>query len=239
MFTCENTWREIEEAKVRIAVVPIGSTEQHGTNMPLSTDTLIVDRIARAVAEDLNAYLVPTIPIGQSQMWLEYPGSLSFSEVTMKAIIADIVDSLVKTGFKTIMFLSIHGANEAVYRGYPEELGKRYPGVRVFTAGYTIWIRESWVEIWQKALEHADLPELNHADEAEGSLILSIRPDLVGPTPIDCPLPPEKYPKGKTLRQTYPSGSMGCPSKATKEKGDKLWRELLRLVLEDVRRQLR
>lgn len=238
MFTWENTWKEIEDAKTRIAVAPIGSTEQHGVNMPLSTDTLITDRIARAVAVELNAYLVPTIPIGQSQMWLEYPGTLSFSEDTMKAIIADIVDSLVKTGFTTIIFLSIHGANEAVYRGYPEELSKRYPNVRVFTAGYTIWIRESWMQIWRKALEHAGLPELNHADEAEGSLILSIRPDLVGQNPIDGPLPLNKYPKDKTLRQTYPSGSMGHPSKATKEKGDRLWRELLRLVLEDVKRQL-
>jgi creatinine amidohydrolase len=239
MFTWENTWKDIEDAKVRIAVVPIGSTEQHGTNLPLSTDTLITDRIARAVAEELNAYLAPTIPIGQSSMWLEYPGTLSLSETTMKAIMADIVDALVKTGFTTILFLSIHGANEAVYCGYPEELGKRYPGVRVFTAGYTIWIRQSWVDIWRKALEHAGIPELNHADEAEGSLILSIRPDLVGPGPIDCALPPDKYPKNKTLRQTYPSGSMGYPSKATKEKGDRLWQELLRLVIEDVKRQLR
>jgi creatinine amidohydrolase/Fe(II)-dependent formamide hydrolase-like protein len=148
------------------------------------------------------------------------------------------VDSLVKTGFTTIIFLSIHGANEAVYRGYPEELGKRYPGVRVFTAGYPTWIRESWQEIWRKALASAGLPELNHADEAEGSLILSIRPELVGPHPTDGPLPPDKYPPGKTLRQVYPSGSMGYPSKATKEKGAKLWQELRRLVLEDVKRQL-
>lgn len=239
MFTWENNWKEIEDAKVRIAVVPIGSTEQHGTNLPLSTDTLITDDIARAVAAELNAYLTPTIPIGQSQMWLEYPGSLSFSADTLKAVIADIVESLVKTGFTTIIFISIHGANEVVYRGYPEELSKRYPGVRVFTAGYTVWVRDYWVEIWNRALQHAGLPELIHADEAEGSLIASIRPDLVGSKPTDCPVPAVRYPPGKTMRQTYPSGSMGYPSKISKAKGDKFRQELLRLVVEDIRKQVR
>lgn len=239
MFTWENTWKEIEDAKVGIAIVPIGATEQHGTNLPLSTDTLITDHIARTVAKELGAYLTPVIPIGQSPMWLEYPGSLSVSAETMRGIIADIVDSLVKTGFKTIIFISVHGANEVVYRGYPEELSKKHTGVRVFTAGYTIWVRDSWVEIWNKALAHAGIPELVHADEAEASLILSLRPDLVGPRATDGPFPAVRYPKGRTMRQTYPSGSMGYPSKATREKGDKLWQELLRLVIEDVKRQLR
>ncbi|MBI2438059.1 MAG: creatininase family protein [Lentisphaerae bacterium] len=239
MFTWENTWKEIEDAKVRTAVVPIGSTEQHGTNLPLSTDTLITDEIARTVAAELNAYLTPTIPIGQSGMWLEFPGSLSFSEDTLKAIIADIVASLVKTGFTTIIFISVHGANEVVYRGYPEELSKRYPGVRIFTAGYTVWVRDHWVEIWRRALQFAGLPEMIHADEAEGSLVASIRPDLVGPNPTDCPMPSERYPKGKTMRQAYPSGSMGRPSRISKEKGAIFRKELLQLILEDIRKQFR
>ncbi len=238
MFTWENNWKDLEAAKVRVAVVPVGSTEQHGTNLPLSTDTLIADDLARAVATELNAYLTPAIPIGQSQMWLEYPGSLSFSADTLKAIIADIVESLVKTGFTTIIFISIHGANEVVYRGYPEELSKRYPGVRVFTAGYTVWVRDDWVEIWRRALQQAGLPELIHADESEGSLIASIRPDLVGPNPTDCPIPAVRYPPGKTMRQAYPSGSMGYPSKISKAKGDKFRRELLRLVVEDIRKRM-
>ncbi|MBI3987472.1 MAG: creatininase family protein [Lentisphaerae bacterium] len=239
MFTWKNTWKELADAGVKTAVAPIGSTEQHGTHLPLSTDTLITERIAEAIAEDLQAYLTPTIPIGQSAMWLEYPGSLSLSPDTLKAVMADMVESLVKSGFTTILFVSVHGGNEAVYRGFPEGLQKRYPGVTIFTAGYTVWVRETWVNIWRTALERAGLPELVHADEAETSLILSLRPELVGPHPTDCPLPKDRYPKGMTMRQTYPSGSMGHPSRATKEKGDQLWKELLPLILDDVRRQLR
>jgi creatinine amidohydrolase len=238
MLTWKNTWKEVEEAKLTTAVVTVGATEQHGTNLPLSCDTLITERFSEAIAEELNAYLLPPLPIGQSSMWLEYPGSLSISAETMKGLISDVVESLVKTGFTTILFVSIHGANEIVYRGFPESLQEKYPGVRIFTAGYTVWIRESWVEIWKTALERAGLPEIVHADEVEASMILSLHPELVGPHPTDGPLPADRYPAGKTLRQVYPSGSMGYPSRATKEKGDKLWREILPLVIADVKRQL-
>ena len=156
----------------------------------------------------------------------------------MKAIISDIVESLVKTGFTTINFVSFHGANVVVYRGFPEELGEKYPGVRVLTAGYPFWVRENWARIWSEALKEAELPEMNHADEAETSLMLALRPDLVGPNPTDCPLPENRYPKGKTMRQTYPSGSMGHGSRASKEKGEKLWSAIKRLVVEDLREQV-
>ena len=237
IFTAQNTWKEIEDAKVRVAVVPIGSTEQHGTHLPLTTDTLIAEKFAQVVAEQLGAYLTPAIPIGQSAMWLEFPGSLSFSAATMQAVITDIVDSLVKTGFDTILFVSIHGANEVVYRGFPEALQPKYPGVKILTVGYPTWVRENWAAIWRQAVKDAGLPEMIHADEAETSLILALRPDLVGPNPTDCPLPANQYPPGKTLRQVYPSGTMGYGSRASKDKGARLWAAVLRLALEDLQKQ--
>ncbi|MBI2440733.1 MAG: creatininase family protein [Lentisphaerae bacterium] len=110
---------------------------------------------------------------------------------------------------------------------------------RIFTAGYTAWVRDHWVEIWRRALQSAGLPAMIHADEAEGSLIAAIRPELVGPNPTDCPVPAERYPQGKTMRQTYPSGSMGRPSRISQEKGAIFRQELLGLILEDIRKQFR
>ena len=156
----------------------------------------------------------------------------------MKTIITDVVDSLVKTGFKTIMFISFHGANVVVYRGFPESLQDKYDGIKVFTAGYPFWVRENWARIWAESLEESGPPEMNHADESETSLLLALRPELVGPNPTDCPLPDNRYPPDKTMRQTYPSGSMGHGSKASKEKGEKLWAAVKKRVLEDVKTQL-
>jgi len=234
MFTWNNTWKEIKDARPTTAVVTIGSTEQHGTHLPLSTDTLIAERFARAIAERLGAYLTPSIPIGQSAMWLDFPGSLTFSAETVRGIIADITESLVKTGFTTILFVSIHGANVEVYQGYPESLRERYPGVKILTIGYPFWVRGHWAKMWTEALAEAGLPEMNHADEAETSLMLALCPELVGANPTDCPLPEDRYPPGKTMRETYPSGSMGYGSRASREKGEKLWNSLLRRALADL-----
>ncbi len=238
MLTWRNTWKEIEESNIKTAVVTIGSTEQHGTHLPLNTDTLIAERFARMIAEELGAYLTPSIPVGQSEAWLDFPGTLSFSAETMKSIITDIVDSLVTTGFTTIIFVSIHGANEVVYRGFPETLHERYPGVSIFTAGYPFWVRENWAEIWKKACEETGIAKVHHADEGETSLIMSLRPELVGPNPTDCALPEDLWPADRSKREVYPSGSMGYPSKATREKGDNLWAALLRLAMEDLKKQL-
>lgn len=234
MLTWENTWNTIETARPTTAVVTIGSTEQHGTHLPLSTDTVIAETFAQAIAERLGAYLTPTIPIGQSEMWLVFPGSLSFSVETIRGIMRDLVDSLVRTGFTTILFVSIHGANIEVYHGYPESLEAEYPGIRIMTIGYPFWVREHWATLWAEALAEAGLPEMQHADEAETSLMLALRPDLVGPNPTDCPLPDDLYPAGKTLREVYPSGSMGYGSRASREKGERLLEALLQRILADI-----
>jgi len=237
MFTWHNTWNEIEAAQVRTAVVPIGSTEQHGTHLPLRTDTLVTDWMARFVAEHLHAYLTPTIPIGQSSDWLDFPGTLSLSTETMQGVITDIVSSLVVTGFTTILFISFHGANLEVYQGFPESLQARYPGVRIFTAGFPFWARETWAAIWREALERTGIADIQHSDEAETSLILALRPELVGDHPTDCPIPDDPWPP-ISKRQVYPSGSIGYPSKATREKGERMLAELQRLILADLDRQM-
>lgn len=238
MFTWENTWNTIEGARPTTAVVTIGSTEQHGTHLPLNTDTVIAEAFARAIAERMGAYLTPTIPIGQSEMWLVFPGTLSFSAETMRGIIRDLVESLVRTGFTTILFVSIHGANIEVYQGYPESLQAQYPGICIQTIGYPFWVREHWALLWAEALNEAGLPEMNHADEAETSLMLALRPDLVGPNPTDCPLPDVRYPPGKTMREVYPSGSMGYGSRATHEKGKRLLDALLRRIMADINERI-
>lgn len=238
MFTPDSTWNEIETKRPTIAVVTIGSTEQHGTHLPLCTDTVLAERFARLVAEELGAYLTPTIPVGQSDMWLEFPGSLSVSGETMKSIITDLVDSLVRTGFTRILFVSVHGANVVVYQGFPESLQAKYSGVRILTVGWPFWVRENWAAVWKQALAEAGIKEIHHADEAETSMMLAWRPDLVGSHPTDCPVPANPYPPGKTMRQMYPSGSMGYGSKASKAKGEILWRALLRGAMADLKTQL-
>ncbi len=230
MFTWENTWKDLEDNDVTVAVVPMGSTEQHGTNLPLCSDSISVEKVATAIAEELGAYLVPVMPIGESEEHLAFRGSISLSPDTMKAVIADITDSLVVTGFKVIVFISIHGGNDILWSGYLDTLEEKYNGVKIFDAGLD--------PAWDQAFVVSGLPDAIHADECEASMIASLRPDLVGQHPTDGLTPEGGYPKGMAFREAYPSGSIGEPSKASKRKGDQFWKTFIQLAIDGVKEQL-
>lgn len=238
MLSWENTWKDIEDSGVTVAVVPIGSTEEHGTNLPLASDSLITTKVAEVLAEELEAYLVPLLPIGTSPECLSFRGTISLTHETLKAVITDIVDSLVKTGFKTIILVSLHGGNYVLWSDFIPQLDGKYPDVTVLVAD----LQPAWDEAYKAA--GFTTPGM-HADECEASLIASLRPDLVGPDPVDFPISKERLKDARVdhtgfpldVREVSPFGALGEPSKGSKEKGDIFWRTFLKLALEDVKRQ--
>src|ERR687884_1342293 len=97
------TWREVSEAQEAghdTVVVAFGATEQHGPHLPLATDALIGDHLSRLVAQRLDAFVAPTVRIGCSEHHLAFPGTLSVSPDTFAAIVADVLASLARGGFK-------------------------------------------------------------------------------------------------------------------------------------------
>ena len=238
MLTWENTWKDVEDFGVTVAVVPIGSTEQHGTNLPLASDSLATARVAEALAEELGAFLVPLIPIGTSPESLSFRGTVTLTHETLKAVITDIVDSLVKTGFKTIILVSLHGGNYVLWSDFIPQLDGKYPDVTVLVAD----LQPAWDEAYKAA--GFTTPGM-HADECEASLIASLRPDLVGPDPVDFPISKERLEGARVdhtgfpldVREVSPSGALGEPSKGSKEKGDLFWGVFLKLAVKDVKKQ--
>jgi creatinine amidohydrolase len=108
----EMSWPEVEAelaAGRDTVVIAFGATEQHGPHMPLATDALIGDHLARLVAEQLGAFVAPTVRIGCSEHHLEFPGTLSISEPTFHALVADLVRSLARGGFRRVVLLPTHG----------------------------------------------------------------------------------------------------------------------------------
>lgn len=79
--------------------------------MPLATDALLGDHLARLVADRLNAFVATTMRIGCSEHHLEFPGTLSISEDTFHGVVADIVRSSARGGFRRIVLLPTHGGN--------------------------------------------------------------------------------------------------------------------------------
>lgn len=236
MFTWENTWKDLADAGTKIAVLPIGATEQHGTNLPLGADTLITTHVAEAIAEKFDGYLVPTIPVGTSETHLSFPGTLTLQHQTLAAVISDLVDSLARTGFTTVIIVSMHYGNYVVWSEFIDGLGYRYPGL-------TLVVMEPR-QAWEEAAAAAGIStEELHAGEGEASLVASLRPDLVGPSPTDFPHPRRHVRKGpvtetgfpQDVRQVSPMGALGEPSLGSREKGERFWEVFLARVIADLR----
>ena len=112
IYTVENTWKELHEARVGTAIVPFGAVEQHGHHLPLGTDWIIADHMGRALAEELeNVLLLPAMPFGNSREHMAFPGTVTLRPATLAAVLDDIVESLRHHGIRTVIVFSAHGGN--------------------------------------------------------------------------------------------------------------------------------
>lgn len=180
----ELTWPEVERsiaAGFTTVVVAAGAVEQHGPHLPLLVDAVRGDRLALEVARRLgNALVAPTIRVGCSEHHMDFPGTISLRERTLAAICRDYTDSLARHGFRTICFLPSHGGNFGPLAAMLGELQEAAgPGctVRAYTD------LQGFVTLWKGAVREL-APELadrvgGHADIAESSEMLCIRPELV------------------------------------------------------------
>jgi creatinine amidohydrolase len=109
----EMTWPEAHEAfrRTPVVLIPTGSTEQHGPHLPLGTDFLVAEDLARRIAQRADVIVTPTLPIGYAQYHTEFPGTLSLSEDTLTRALIEICDNLVKYGASHILFINGHGGN--------------------------------------------------------------------------------------------------------------------------------
>jgi len=92
------------------AVVPLGSTEQHAY-LSLSTDSVLVERVAVEAAEPLGVPVFPAVAYGLTPYFGAYPGSVTLRLETYARLLRDILDSLYGSGFRRIVLVNGHGGN--------------------------------------------------------------------------------------------------------------------------------
>jgi creatinine amidohydrolase len=112
MKVSEMNWHQVD-AYLKgddLAIVPLGSTEQHA-GLSLSVDSILAEKVALDAAEPLGIPVFPVLAYGVTPYFLAYPGSISMRVETYVAIVRDILDSLRRQGFKRIMFVNGHGGN--------------------------------------------------------------------------------------------------------------------------------
>ena len=104
-------WQDFEKLLgqgYRSVILPVGTIEAHGV-IPLGTDNFIPEAIAGKIADDLKAFVAPTVNYGITHSLLGYPGSLTVTSTTFRAYIRDILHSMAGKGIQSIIVLNGHG----------------------------------------------------------------------------------------------------------------------------------
>jgi creatinine amidohydrolase len=196
------TWPETAGGSV--VLVPVGSTEQHGPHLPLDTDTVVADAVARAVADRIpHAWVSPPIAYGASGEHQAFPGTSSIGTEALHHLLVELVRSM-RTWARRVVLVNGHGGNLTTLTGAVDQLAAE---------GHDV----SWVPC---TAPDADA----HAGRTETSLMLHLRPasvrlDLAEPgntAPVTTLMP---HLVAGGVRAVSVNGVLGDPTGATAEEG--------------------
>jgi creatinine amidohydrolase len=241
-LVAEMTWQELRSAAEAgaVALLPAGSTEQHGPHLPVKTDTLLVMSVARAAVEELPesipVVVAPTLRFGASDHHTPF-FALSVDERTYIDMVTQVGLCLAEAGFRRLFILNGHGGNSASIRLALIEMRKRRPDFVVAAAEY-----------W--SLAAAELAEVRssgpggiaHSGEFETSLVMHLEPGSVRVDRLETSVP--RLPGEFTLDLTQGGpvalnlawnrmsgrGVLGDPTEASREKGEAFFDAAVRAV---------
>lgn len=181
VLLAEMTREEIRNiAAQAVAVLPTAAIEQHGPHLPICTDTLICETVARRSAErtagQAKVAVAPIQCYGNSHHHFPFPGVLSLTSQTFMAAVTDLLESLVRSGFRRLVLLNGHGGNTEINTVIGQDMVNRlgHP-ISIATVPYWDIARATIVE---SGLITSDLIP-GHAGHFETSLVMALRPDLV------------------------------------------------------------
>ncbi|MEO6565968.1 MAG: creatininase family protein [Casimicrobiaceae bacterium] len=112
MRIAEMNWMQVEQHVLldRRAVLPIGSTEQHA-QLSLCVDAILAERVAVEAAEPLQVPVYPVINYGLTPSFVDYAGTVTLRLSTLCALMCDVLDGMVRAGFRQIVVVNGHGGN--------------------------------------------------------------------------------------------------------------------------------
>jgi creatinine amidohydrolase/Fe(II)-dependent formamide hydrolase-like protein len=237
----ELTWPEAQARfkEVDIALLPVGSMEQHGPHLPLDTDAFDAYYLALQVAQSCSEpmpLVLPPIPYGVSYHHEDFSGTIKVSPQGLSQFVYEIGMSAAKNGVTKLVIINGHGGNIPALQFAAQMINR---DANIFTCVETGETSENDI------LSLIETPNDVHAGEIETSTTLAIRPHMVRRNKMRKFIPrfSSRYLNFSTRRSVEwnariakisPSGVLGDPTRASKEKGKKIWSIMIRHLVEFV-----
>jgi creatinine amidohydrolase len=228
----EFTWPEIREAVAqhRVAVLPVGTVEQHGPHLPLVTDVLTASEMSRMAVERMRgeAVLMPPVYYSFNEHHLDFPGTIAIKGETIINYVTDIGISLAYHGFRKILLVNGHGSNVPFLDIAARNITNKTEAICAMASWWSLIPRDLLTR-----LRESEFPGgMAHGCELETSVLLHLRGDLVqiDKAEKDISFQPTEF-FYWDLQSASPvffqewfsrysrTGTVGDPTKATAEKG--------------------
>lgn len=121
------TWLQAKEyfARKDIAVIPLGSTENHGSHLALGTDFIVPSNLADRLDPRLDVVFTPTLPFGIADHHMAFPGTITLGYDGLYLVMSRITEALYQQGVRHFVFLNGHGGNDPVLSRLGLELYRR------------------------------------------------------------------------------------------------------------------
>ena len=213
--------RKLIKNKKQIAIIPVGSIEQHGPHLPISTDSDIVTEIAKKLSDIERYILLPTLVYGISFEHAPF-FNLSIRESTLRTVLTDLCLSLLTNNIKTIFIINGHHGNQKSIRDIGLKLQK---------------ISKNKLKVIPLSYWHFMERDFDHAGFVETSLMLAISKNVKMKSAkkglITDKMTEQEIKKlGKLANQSFPkatkNGIWGDPTKATKRDGQIILAEIVK-----------
>lgn len=217
MLLPNTTSQEVAAQGADVAVLPVGSFEQHGGHLPLATDALIATAISERLAQDYELFLLPPLTFGCSDEHFGFSGTVSIRASTLYAVVGDIFASLHASGVRKLVVVNGHGGNY-VLNNVVQEASVNGASMALFPRP------DDWADARKLAGLVTDNHEDMHGGESETSILLQYAPSVVRPSyrESDHIVNDRRNLLVTGMKALTPTGIIGRPSLASADKGKRL-----------------
>lgn len=158
---------------IRLGLIPVGATEQHGPNLALATDYVVGHRLAQRIAQRVHprAVVAPPLPFGLSYHHAGFAGTMTLSPESFIAVCVDVARSLKNNGIRHVLFVNGHNGNTAILNVITTKLVYELE----MKAASSFYFTQAADVIKQ----HSRSARFGHACEIETSVLLALAPEFV------------------------------------------------------------